>query len=61
MERRRCAAGRVHNDLRIRTADRRDRWDRIRRPDLARASLPAHSFLASLAAMGREQVTLAEI
>ena len=28
---------------------------------LARATLPAHFFLASLAAMGREQVTLAEI
>jgi len=26
---------------------------------LARATLPAHFFLASLAAMGREQVTLA--
>jgi Domain of unknown function (DUF6471) len=28
---------------------------------LARATLPAHFFLASLAAMGREQVVLAEI
>jgi len=28
---------------------------------LARATLPAHFFLASLAAMGREQVILAEI
>jgi len=28
---------------------------------LARATLPAHFFLASLAAMGREQVILADI
>lgn len=28
---------------------------------LARATLPAHFFLASLAAMGREQVVLADI
>ncbi len=28
---------------------------------LARATLPAHFFLASLAAMGREQIVLADI